>query len=73
MTLKKILLHRAAKPTFFALALVARAGFALEPGIGDLGRLFGVIAWITAFLLWWQNRRLGLDFLISGQREPVLA
>ncbi|MEO7369372.1 MAG: hypothetical protein ABI949_17180 [Ilumatobacteraceae bacterium] len=58
--------------TFFALALVARSCFALEPTIGDVARVLGVAAWITAFVLWWQNRRLGLDFLTSGQRNPVL-
>ncbi len=59
--------------TFFALALVARSCFALEPTIGDVARVLGVAAWITAFVLWWQNRCLGLDFLTSGQRDPVLA
>jgi len=58
--------------TFFALALVARSCFALEPTIDDVARVLGVAAWITAFVLWWQNRRLGLDFLTSGQRHPVL-
>lgn len=59
--------------TFSALALVTRSFFALEPTIGNVARVLGVAAWITAFVLWWQNRRLGLDFLTSGQRDPVLA
>lgn len=59
--------------TFFALALVARSFFALEPTIGGVAQVLGVAAWITAFVLWWQNRRLGLDYLTSGQRDPVLA
>jgi len=59
--------------TFFALALVARACFALEPMIGDLSQVLGVAAWIIAFILWWQNRRLGLDSLTRGQQSPELA
>lgn len=59
--------------TVFALALVARSCFALEPTIGGTAGVLGVAAWITAFVLWWQNRRLGLDYLTSGQRDPVLA
>jgi hypothetical protein len=58
--------------TFFALALVSRSCFALEPTIGAMARVLGVTAWITAFVLWWQNRRLGLDFLTSGQHDAVL-
>jgi len=59
--------------TFFALALVARSCFAMKPTIGDVANVLGAAAWITAFVLWWQNRRLGLDFLTSGPRNPVLA
>ena len=59
--------------TFFAVALVARACFGLEATIGDAARALGVMAWIAAFVLWWQNRRLGLDFMIGGQRGPVIA
>ncbi len=59
--------------TFFALALVARACFALESTIDDLAQVLGVAAWLCAFVLWWQNGRLGLDFLMSGTRDPVIA
>jgi hypothetical protein len=59
--------------TFFALALVARSCFALEPSIDGLAPLLGVAAWLYAFVLWWQNRRLGLDFLLDGRRGPVIA
>lgn len=59
--------------TFFALALVARSCFALEPSIDGLAPLLGVAAWLCAFVLWWQNRRLGLDFLLDGRRGPVIA
>jgi len=59
--------------TFFALALVARACFALEPTIGGLAQVLGVGAWLIAFVLWWQNRRLGLDFMMTGQRGPLIA
>lgn len=59
--------------TFFALALLARACFALEPTIGDAAQVLGAIGWLCALVLWWRNRRLGLDFMKSGQRSPVLA
>ncbi len=59
--------------TFFALALVARSCFALEPSVDGLAQLLGVVAWLCAFGLWWQNRRLGLDFLLDGRRGPVIA
>jgi hypothetical protein len=59
--------------TFFALALVARGCFSLEPAIGDLARLLGGAAWVYAVYLWWHNRRLGLDFLLTETRDPVLS
>ena len=59
--------------TFFALALVARSCFALEPSVDGLAPLLGVAAWLCAFVLWWQNRRLGLDFMLDGRRGPVIA
>ena len=46
---------------------------ALEPSIDGLAPLLGVAAWLCAFALWWQNRRLGLDFLLDGRRGPVIA
>lgn len=59
--------------TFLALALVARGGYSLIPAIGQLGRLVGAAAWTYGLYLWWHNRRLGLDFLLSESRDPVLA
>jgi len=59
--------------TFFALALVARGFFSLTPAIGGLGELLGGAAWLYALYLWWHNRRLGLDFLLTEPRDPVLA
>ncbi len=34
--------------------------------------LVGAAAWIYALVLWWSNRRLGLDFLLE-QHRPALA
>jgi hypothetical protein len=58
--------------TFLALALIARAGFALRPTIGILGGLIGIVAWFYAYTLWWHNRRLGLDFMVDEHRRPIL-
>jgi hypothetical protein len=58
--------------TYFGLALLARSAFALRPEVGDIAVLLGVAAWICALVLWWSNRRLGLDFLLE-QRQPALA
>lgn len=59
--------------TFFALTLIARGGYALMAEIGKPGRWLGVAAWAYALYLWWHNRRLGLDFLLTEQREPLLS
>ena len=58
--------------TFFALALVARGFFSLTPTIGGFGRVLGGAAWIYALYLWWHNRRLGLDFLLTEPHDTVL-
>ncbi|MBI5087353.1 MAG: hypothetical protein HZB15_00350, partial [Actinobacteria bacterium] len=58
--------------TFVALAMVARACFDLEPTIDGVARLLGVCAWLYAAVLWWYNRRLGLDFLMA-ERGPLPA
>jgi hypothetical protein len=58
--------------TFLALALIARAGFALRPTIGIFGGLIGIVAWCYAFTHWWHNRRLGLDFMVDEHRHPIL-
>jgi len=59
--------------TFLALALIARAGFAMRPSVDVLGTLIGVVAWCYAYTLWWHNRRLGLDFMIDEPRQPILS
>jgi hypothetical protein len=59
--------------TFFALALVARGFFSLTPAIGGFAELLGGAAWLYALYLWWHNRRLGLDFLLTETRDPVLS
>jgi hypothetical protein len=58
--------------TYFALALTARAFFALEPTIGGFGPALGAAAWLYALYLWWRNRRLGLDAVVAEHRDPVL-
>jgi hypothetical protein len=58
--------------TFFALALVARGCYSLMPVIGGLGRVLGGAAWAYALYLWWHNRRLGLDFLLTEPHDTVL-
>ncbi|TPW11138.1 MAG: hypothetical protein FD127_3392 [Acidimicrobiaceae bacterium] len=42
------------------------------PAIGQVGRLLGATAWLYALYLWWHNRRLGLDFLLTERRQSVL-
>lgn len=59
--------------TFFALAMVARGCYSLMPALGQAGRLLGATAWLYSLYLWWHNRRLGLDFLLTERRESVLA
>lgn len=58
--------------TFFALALVARGCFSLMPAIGGPARILGGAAWVYALYLWWHNRRLGLDFLLTEPHDTVL-
>jgi hypothetical protein len=57
---------------FLALALLARAGFALRPAIGTFGSIMGIVAWCYAYMLWWHNRRLGLDFVVDEPHQPIL-
>ena len=59
--------------TYFALVLVARGCYSLVPSIGDLGRTFGGAAWLYALYLWWHNRRLGLDFLLTSSGDPLIS
>ncbi len=58
--------------TYFGLALIARSAFALRAEVGDVAALLGAAAWLYALVLWWGNRRLGLDFLLD-RREPAFA
>jgi hypothetical protein len=58
--------------TFFALAMVARGCYSMMPAIGQAGRLLGAAAWLYSLYLWWHNRRLGLDFLLTDRRDSVL-
>jgi hypothetical protein len=55
--------------TFFALALMAQGCSELEPVLGGAAGALSIAAWLCALVLWWQNRRLGLDFL--KQRPPT--
>jgi hypothetical protein len=58
--------------TYFGVALFARGAFELDPDAAGLGVVVGVAAWLYALYLWWNNRRLGLDFLLDA-RQPVPA
>ena len=58
--------------TYFALTLIARAGYTLMPRSYGLGRTIGVVAWVYALYLWWHNRRLGLGFVIDEPRGAAL-
>lgn len=59
--------------TYLGLAMLAEATDSLTPLLGDLASFLGTVCWFTAAVLWWQNRRLGLDFLKEGVRGPVIA
>jgi hypothetical protein len=59
--------------TIFGLTLVARGAHALIPAIGRSSDLLSTAAWLFALYLWWHNRRLGLDFLMSQPGDPVLS
>jgi hypothetical protein len=62
--------------TYFALALIARGCYSLMGVggvVGSLGRVCAGAAWLYALYLWWHNRRLGLDFLLTANAEPILA
>jgi hypothetical protein len=59
--------------TFFAVALVSAGCRGLVPFIGKAGTILSVMAWLYGIVLWWKNRRLGLDFLLTEPSEPVLA
>lgn len=59
--------------TYVGLALVAHGCRALRPEFGGLATSAGGIAALCAFVRWWQNRRLGLDFVIGTDPPTVLA
>lgn len=59
--------------TYVGLAMVAHGCRALQPELHGMASLAATIATIFAFVRWWQNRRLGLDFVIDTPRPPVVA
>ncbi len=62
--------------TYFAVALVAHGARTIGPNslkLFGIGQFVGTVAWLYAVVLWWSNRRLGLDFLLTEDSEPVLA
>lgn len=67
-----IVIGLARPATFLALAILARALFALRPTLGGYGALLGVLAWCYAVNIWWRNRRLGLHHLRHDLRHPIL-
>jgi hypothetical protein len=59
--------------TFVALALVAEGLFSMSALVGRVGKIAGAVVWLYAILLWWRNRRLGLDSLLTATSPSVLA
>jgi hypothetical protein len=59
--------------TYLGLAILSKAAERMEPMIGGAAPLLAFAFWLTALSLWWQNRRLGLDFLKQRPIEPVIA
>jgi hypothetical protein len=55
--------------TVFAITLVSHGCRSLGGGWQGVGN----IAWIYALLVWWNNRRLGLDHLATEFRQPAVA
>ena len=59
--------------TYVGLALLSEAADSLQPLLGSAASVLTSACWLTAFVRWWQNRRLGLDFLKQRTQEPVIA
>lgn len=59
--------------TYLGLAILSKAMHHFEPIIGVTAYLLALALWYTAFVRWWQNRRLGLDFLMQVPRGPVVS
>jgi hypothetical protein len=59
--------------TYVGLALISEAADSLQPLLGGAASLLTIACWLTAFVRWWQNRRLGLDFLMQVPRAPVVS
>jgi hypothetical protein len=57
--------------TYFALFLFAHGSRQLEPILGGAATMISVGTWLYGLYAWWQNRRLGLDFLI--EQPPAVA
>ena len=55
--------------TYFALGLVARGCYSLQPAIGEAGRVIAIAAWIYAIYLWWNNRGLVVDL---QRHDPLI-
>lgn len=58
--------------TYLALAMLADAAYALQPNVHG-SAIVGFAARCYALYLWWHNRRLGLDFLLTSASQPLLA
>jgi len=73
-TIRKLAISRGlARPSsYWALALLARGLSGFDSGRNGFVEALGVIIWIYAIYLWWNNRRLGLDYLLESA-EPVPA
>ena len=58
--------------TYFALSLIATAAWRLDELPAGV-QFLGVAVQFYAIGLWWRNRRVGLDHLLHGHPQPVLA
>jgi hypothetical protein len=63
-----------AQPAVYcALALLAHGSGRLVPAVGGIATAVSVLAWLSALVLWWRNRGLGLDHLVDQPLEAGLA
>lgn len=59
--------------TYLGLAILSKSAERLEPMIGGVAVALAFGFWVTALVRWWQNRRLGLDFLMQVPHAPVVS
>lgn len=64
--------HGLARPAVYcSLAMLAHGIGRLGPTLGGTASAFSLLAWLTALVLWWRNRGLGLNHLADQPLEPT--